>query len=370
MRVIFCGGGTSGHIYPAIAMADIIKTKYKDAQFLFIGRYGGDENRAIEAAGYRLRLLRLRGLKRSLSPKNALAILEALRATEEAKEIIGEFAPDVIIGTGGYVTWPVIRAGIKLGIPTAIHESNAIPGLVTKLLARGCDAVMLGVKEAEKSLPREACTIYVGNPVRADFKRTDRSDARRILGIPKNEFLIVSFGGSLGAEAMNKAIVKYMKNAIKKGKPVMHVHATGRAHYESVRDEVPELASSRRFKLLPYIENVPLWFSAADLAITRSGAMTIAEITECALPSILIPSPNVSGDHQRKNASVLAELGGAVTLDERDLSASSIERLIDELRSSPERIARMKKQLRSLAENDTTARILAVIDLIYEQKDV
>lgn len=369
MRVIFCGGGTSGHIYPAIAMADIIKSKYKNAQFLFIGRYGGDENRAIEAAGYRLVLLRLRGLKRSLSPKNALAILEALRATEEAKTIIDEFAPDLIIGTGGYVTWPVIRAGIKLGIPTAVHESNAIPGLVTKLLARGCDVVMLGVKGVERSLPREARATFVGNPVRADFKSTDKSNARRILGIPKNEFLIVSFGGSLGAEAMNKAIVGYMRNAIKMGKPVMHVHATGRAHFDAVRGEAPELASSRRFKLLPYIENVPLWFSAADLAITRSGAMTIAEITECALPSILIPSPNVSGDHQRKNASVLTELGGAVTLDETQLSAESLEHLIDELRASPERMADMKKQLRNLAENDTCARILEVIDSICEQKD-
>ena len=198
MKIMFCGGGTAGHIYPAIAMAEIMKSARKDTEFLFVGRMGGDENRSIEESGYSLRELKLRGLRRSLSPKNILVMLEALRATELAKDLILEFSPDVIIGTGGYVSWPVIRAGIRLGIPTAIHESNAIPGLVTRLLAQGCDAIMLGIEDARQYLSKRANVHFVGNPVRQDFTRLGRSAARRRLGMRDDEFLIVSFGGSLG----------------------------------------------------------------------------------------------------------------------------------------------------------------------------
>ncbi len=364
MKVIFCGGGTAGHISPAIAMAEIIKDKYKDASFLFIGRACGDENRAITASGYRLRELKLRGLRRSLSPKNVLALLEALKATEKAAEIIEEFSPDLIIGTGGYVTWPVIRAGIRLKIPVAIHESNASPGLVTKLLARGCDAVMLGMKSAEKELPREAKAYYVGNPVRRGFKRIDKHLARRKLGISNEEFLIVSFGGSLGAQRLNDVVTTHMKKCISSGKPIRHLHATGKRNYDEIRSAMPELAEGKRYKIVPYIENVPLWFSAADLAITRAGAITLAEITECNIPSIIIPSPNVSGDHQKKNAEGMCKAGAAVMIEEEDLSQLTLEAKINEILTSKTTREKMKNALSELGKCDTRERILDVIESI------
>lgn len=366
MKIMFCGGGTAGHIYPAIAMAEIIKARHKDAEFLFIGRDGGDENHAVVKSGYPIKELKLRGLKRSLSPVNILAMLEALRATERAADIITGFSPNVIIGTGGYVSWPVIRAGIRLGIPTAIHESNAVPGLVTRLLAPGCDAVMLGMESAKAYFPRLKNLYYTGNPIRRDFIRLDRATARRRLGIRDDEFVTVSFGGSLGADKMNSVITAYMERASAKKSQLRHLHATGRRNFDAISSSLPRLAEGARFSIVPYIENVPLWFSAADLAITRSGAMTLAEIIQCALPAILIPSPNVSGDHQRKNALSISDKGGAILIEEEALTTDVLEQNILELSESRQKLKQMRNCLMSLKKKNCGEAVLSVIESIRE----
>lgn len=344
MRIMFTGGGTAGHVSPALAMAELIAKKYPDAEFVFVGRAGGAEGAAVERAGYPIYTLEVEGISRSLSLHNLSALAKAVRAVGVAKGIINRTSPDIVIGTGGYVCWPTLTAAARLGKPTLIHESNAYPGLVTRLLAPRCDGVMLGVGDAAEHL-RKAKKLYtVGNPVRSLFSEINRSEARRRLGIPEGQLMILSFGGSLGAERLNSAVLGWMRQASEKRYPITHVHAAGRRYYDAIRAEAPELCDRRRgSRILSYIEDMPLWLAAADLAITRSGAMTLAELAAVGVPAILIPSPNVADDHQTKNARAAAERGAAILLPESELSKERLTELLSAIYRDRERLAQMKR---------------------------
>ena len=345
VKIMFCGGGTAGHVYPALAMAQIAKGIYRDAEFVFIGRRGGEENAAITKAGYEVEEITVEGLSRSFSIKSLKAIIKAIAATREAGKLIAKHKPDIVIGTGGYVCWPVLKAALSRKIPTAIHESNAYPGLVTRLLASRCDAVMLGFGEAEEYLGRKSNVYVIGNPVRSDFGKISRKYARRRLGIPEKSFLCVSFGGSLGAAKMNDAIIDAIPEITKRHPGYVHVHATGRRYFDSVKEGAMRITSSSASRIVAYLDNVPLWFAAADLAITRAGAITIAELEAAALPSILIPSPNVSDNHQTKNALAKEAEGGAVLLAEQNLSKEHLIESICTLIDTPERLWAMRSAL-------------------------
>ncbi len=330
MRVLFCGGGTGGHVTPALGMADILRQKYKNATFAFVGRSGGKENEAITREKYKLYTLEVTGLRRSLSPKNASAIIKTLRAVKQAVSIIREFSPDVIIGTGGYVCYPVLRAGIKKKIPTLIHESNAYPGLVTRLIGHKCDGVMLNYEAAEKRLPRVKKAVVCGSPVRTKLKSISREEARRSLGIRGSDFVILSFGGSLGATRINEAMTEVIRVYSSRRTGIVHIHATGRAEYERISRECPEPRGNCR--LMAFIHDMPTYLNAADIAITRCGAMTLSEIAAVRLPAILIPSPNVTANHQLENARALCERNAALMIEESDLTAEALITRIDLLR--------------------------------------
>lgn len=361
MKIVFSGGGTAGHVYPAIAMAEEIYEKYPNAEFLFIGREGGEENSAISKAGYPISHIKIEGLKRGLDIRNISVLIKAFSAEGKAKELLSDFSPDVVIGTGGYVSYPVVAAAIRLGIPTLLHESNAVPGLVTRLLSKRVNRVMLGFCECESALPKGAQCIYTGNPVRRDFTKLTRQAARRLLKLSPRDFVIVSFGGSLGAEALNKAVISSM--LLEKSFPdIVHIHATGRRYYEEISKEHHELIKNSRIRILPYIDNMPKLLSAADLAITRSGAITTAELTALALPSILIPSPNVAGNHQVKNARAIEGLGGALVIEERELSKDTVFTAITELHRDRSRLNTMSKNLRGQITSTERKSPLSVIE--------
>ena len=328
MKVVLVGGGTAGHVNPAVAIAEEILKREPNSQVLFIGREGGREMRAVERAGIKSLSLRVRGLSRKLFGGNIKTVLMALAAERRAAKIIKSVGAELVIATGGYVSWPVLRAAQKLRIKTVIHESNAAPGLVTKLMAKKCDRVLLGYKKAALSLPKKAKISTVGNPLRKDFGFISRQKARNELKISPNEILIVSFGGSGGARELNYAILEVMKEICEKDKRIFHIHAVGDRFFgELTEEDMPK--SSGRIRVVPYIEDMPTVLSAADIAITRAGALTLAELAFTGVAAILVPSPNVTANHQYENAKVICQEGGAILCEEgEDLKERLSETLL------------------------------------------
>lgn len=362
MRVLLTCGGTGGHITPAIAIADMLCENVADLTCLFVGTEGGMENSMVAAAGYEIRALRVVGLSR----RNPLALLRAARllctAEREAGEIIRDFRPDIIIGTGSYACYPALAAGAALGIPTAVHESNAVPGLAVRMLAKRLDRIWLGFEKAAEGLPKGARPLVVGNPTPRGFGKQEAPFPLPV-GCSK---MVLSFGGSLGAAKLNDAMLSLMA-AERKMSGVYHLHATGKREFERVSRAFAErgLAGDPHFALLPFIEDMPAKMAAADLVICRAGAMSITELALAGRAAILVPSPNVTGDHQTKNAAVLAAAGAAVMIEESFLGGGMLEGAVTELLTSPVRRARMEEAIRGFARPDANRSIfLDVLSLI------
>ena len=363
MKVLFTGGGTAGHINPALAAAGYLRQKEPDAQILYVGNKGGMEERLVPQAGFEIKTVHISGFQRKLTPKNlwrnAQTVVRVFTATAEAQKILQEFAPDVCVGTGGYVSGPVIREAAKLGIPCVIHESNAYPGVTTKMLAKSVKTVMLAVPDAKKYLdPKAVCTV-TGNPVRGEVLAAQREESRKALGLDDRP-LVLSFGGSLGASALNRAAAYMLAQSAKEGK-YQHIHGYG-AHDEKFLSECKEfgldLEKSPQIQVLTYIDNMPQCLSAADLVIGRAGAMTLSEIEAKAKASILIPSPNVAENHQFHNAMALVNRGAAEIIEEKDLTGELLWEKVQGILSDPER-------LRSLGENAGKMETLDANERIY-----
>ncbi len=330
MRLLLAGGGTGGHINPAIAVAEAMKRRHGDIEIAFVGREGGDENNAVTSRGFKLYTLRIRGLSRKLSADAVKSALLALRSLKGASEIINEFKPDAVIATGGYVSWPILKRSISAGIPTFLHESNIYPGLVTRMLGEKCDLLLLNSAESLKYLKKVKNYKVVGNPLREDFFKQTKRDARGTLGISGDCTFIVSFGGSLGSERLNEVIAEVM-NGYTEDMNIRHLHACGTRYFEKIKESDPRLTCGGKCKIVPYINNMPTALTAADIVISRSGAMTLSEIAKAGAAAILIPSPNVADDHQRKNAQTLANADAALMIPESELTADALGKRIREI---------------------------------------
>ncbi len=361
MRLLLCGGGTAGHINPAIAVAEELLEGDKNADVLFVGRIGGKENQLIEDRGFKLKTINVQGLKRRLTLKNLSVIKNAINSISEAKTIINEFKPDVIMGTGGYVCWPVLIAGAELKIPTAIHESNITPGLTTRILSKKVDLVFLNKEETKKYITKRAKTLTVGNPLRKGFQRINKTEARRRLGVSENALMIVSFGGSIGSEKMNKVIMDVMEDYSSKNANIRHFHATGKRYYAENKADGHPL---KNCTILPYIEDMPLYLNATDIAICRCGSMTLSEICEAAVPSILIPSPNVTGNHQLANAKYLEKANAAILLEEKNLTSKSLIDAINQLKSEKYGRKTRAKSLKALSTPNSAKIIVSELFLL------
>ena len=352
MNVIFTCGGTGGHINPAISVANILKEKEPDCNILFIGAAGGMEETLVPKAGYELKGLPASGLTRSFTPKaiwnNIVGVARIASALEQSRKIIRDFKPDVILGTGGYASFPALYMGSRMGIPTCVHEANAVPGLATRLVANRVDQILVCFEESRSRYSRQDKVEAVGMPIRREFVYTDRRKAREELGLDERP-LIVSAFGSLGAREMNKAIARFMKLEQDEGMPYQHIHATGSYGWrwmpEHVREVGVRIEDCSGLDMKEYIYNMPTLMAAADLVISRAGASSCNEIAASGTPCILIPSPNVTDNHQEKNARVLADRGACVMIRESDCSG---QRLYDEakrLLSDPRRCSDMRKAL-------------------------
>ncbi|MBR5538450.1 MAG: UDP-N-acetylglucosamine--N-acetylmuramyl-(pentapeptide) pyrophosphoryl-undecaprenol N-acetylglucosamine transferase, partial [Clostridia bacterium] len=318
MRVLMTGGGTGGHVYPALAIASVIKQNEPDSEIAFVGTPSGMENKLVGNAGYKMYHVNVKGFRRSLSPKNLYAMYLALISPERAKKIIREFKPDIVIGTGGYVSWPILVAAAKLGVPSAVHESNAVPGVTVRRLASYVDRVYINYPESAVLLSHKEKALRVGCPLRMDFEAVDKKTAREKLGIPEDKKVILSFGGSLGAEQVNFAMLDFMEDYVASHPEVVHIHATGSIEWEIATGIYKEkgLDKCNNIRFLEYIHDMPLQMAAADLVICRSGANTVSELALMKKAALFIPSPNVTDNQQFKNANAIAEKGGALLIEE------------------------------------------------------
>ncbi len=322
MNILFACGGTAGHINPAVALARLFQERHPGCKVLFVGADGGMETRLVPQEGFDLKTVTISSFYRSLSPAaikhNVGTLLNLTRSRKQAAAILDEFKPDLVVGSGGYASFPVVKAAARRGIPTAVHESNAVPGLTTKALSRVVDAVMVGFEDSRAHYDDPEKVVVTGTPVRGDFFRCTRQEARAQLGLTDDKPLLLSFFGSLGADVMNGYMSEFFKLEQENGFPFHHIHGAGR-NYDAMKANCPENAM---LDLRQYIYDMPLVCAAADLVICRAGASTIAELAAIAKPAILVPSPNVTADHQTQNAKVLAEHGGAVLLPESECSGA------------------------------------------------
>lgn len=374
MRVIFTCGGTGGHINPALAVAKLLRAKRPESEILFVGAVDGMEANLIPREGFRLETLTVASYLRKLTPsairhnvRTAVAIRRALR---RADEIIDEFRPDVILGTGGYASFPMLKQGTKRHIPTAVHESNAVPGLATRLVADRVDKILVSFEECRNAYRNRDRVEVVGMPVQEEFLYTRREDARRTLGIG-DEPLVVSAWGSLGAREMNRKIVDFMRLESKE-KLWRHIHATGSFGWkwmpEYVKEQGIDLAANPQIVMQEYIYNMPTLMAAADLVISRAGASTLNEIAVAGTPCIIVPSPNVTNNHQEKNAAILAAHGAAVVLHENTCDGVLLYRTAKELLADAPRREKMRRSLRKLAVLDSTQRIYQIITELAEAR--
>lgn len=361
MRILFAGGGTAGHINPALAVAGYIKELHPDAEISYIGTADKLESKLVPEKGYDFYTIDVAGLRRKLTPSNVIknisAVKKAISASARSRKLLREINPDIVVGTGGYVSGPVLKQAQKLGFKTAIHEQNAFPGVTTKMLAKNADVVMLAMPEAEKLLNLNKKPVITGNPIRSELLKISREEARKKLGLDERP-LILSFGGSLGARRINEAVtelVKWHNNTEK----FYHIHATGKIGYADVRDALKDFELSDMIDIREYISDMDVCMAAADLVICRAGAITLGEIGACRKPSILIPSPYVAENHQFHNAMTLKKAGAAQILEEKDLSGESLIEMVSSLIEDKNALEKMSQAAGENAIIDANERIYA-----------
>lgn len=374
MRVIFTCGGTGGHINPAIAVAKLLIEKNPSAQILFVGAEDGMETKLIPREGFRLETVRISNYLRSVTPAalwhNAKTVVTIRRALKRADQIIQEFRPDVILGMGGYASFPILRQGVKRHIPTALHEANAVPGLATRMVCDKVDRILVGFADSQAAYKNAERVIPVGMPVREEFVFTKRADARKALGIGE-EPLVVSMWGSLGAREMNKKIAQFMKLECQED-DFRHIHATGSFGWrwmpEYVKQQGVDLAAHPWVTMQEYIYNMPTLMAAADLVISRAGASTLNEIAAAGTPCIIVPSPNVTNNHQEKNARILEKRGAAVVLREQDCDGRVLYETAKQLLADPARREKMRSALHEMAVVDSAERICRIITELARER--
>lgn len=368
MKVLIAGGGTGGHIYPGITIAQTLMEKYDDVQVLFVGARGGLEETLVPRAGFDFVAIPARYLRRRLSPEVFLTAWTAGKGFWEAWRIVGRFRPDVAVGTGGYVSGPVIAAAAMRRVPVVIQEQNAYPGLTSRLLARVAQRIAIGSEAGASYLGRGDKVVVTGNPIRRDILTTSRREAMAVLGLDSGRKTVLIFGGSQGGRTINRAVVEAAPELLRRG-DVQIVHQTGRAGFADVVAAAGDRAvkhsdervSVGHWHILPFIHDMPSAYAAADLVVCRAGAITLAEITAKGLPAVLVPYPYAAERHQDANAAELAEAGAALVVADSDLSGPWLAATVRELLDDDERRQRMAKAALKLGRPDAADRIAAIV---------
>lgn len=361
MRVLFAAGGSGGHINPALAMAQMIKKKYTDAYVAFAGRPNSMEAEMAKKEGFSFFSIDIGGFDRKLSCRNFRSAFLAFQAPGKAKTILKKMDANIVIGTGGYVSYPFMKAAHALKLPSLLFEANATPGLCVRLCERTATRTLLQFEECLSHMRYPSRARVIGAPLREEFYAVTRESARAALGIPQNVFFFLSFGGSLGAAQINRVCTELME-AHKNEKSLLHIHGSGKRYFDDLAKEHPDLVTAGH--LLPYVERMPLYMSAADLILSRAGAITLAEIARLGRAAILVPSPNVSGDHQRRNAYAYQKRNAAWVMEEKDLSAASLGERLEALMKNRAAIRLAEKQAMCFDVPETPRLFLSTLDAI------
>lgn len=369
MRVVLTGGGTGGHIYPAVAVARQLESEDNTAEFLYIGGKKGLESKLVPQENIPFESIEISGFKRKLSFDNVKTILRFLEAVKESRKMLKEFKPDVVVGTGGYVCGPVVYAAAKLGIPSIIHEQNAIPGLTNKFLSRYVDTVAVSFEGAEKAFSSAKNTIYTGNPRATTVQHANPERGFASLGIPKGSKVVLIVGGSRGAKAINDAMIQ-MADQLKNLGEIHVVYVTGDGYYESTLQAIKERLGHipSYLHVLPYVHNMPEVLAATSLIVNRAGASFLAEITSLGIPAILIPSPNVTNNHQEANARTLEKAGAARMLLEKDLTGIALFQNIEDIMKDEKIQRSMMEASKRLGKPDSASLLVAEIKRIAKNK--
>lgn len=360
MRVILSGGGTGGHIYPALAIANKIREKFPEAEILFIGTEGSLESDLVPKAGYKIKFIPISYLKRSLAFHNLKTAGKLVAALFEARRIIRSFRPELVIGTGGFVCGPVLYVAAKMGFKTLIHEQNVFPGLTNRILASSVDRIAISFTEAEgyfKPKDKEKI-VLTGNPVRDEFLKVSSKDASMKYR-PDNRALVLIVGGSGGSKRLNQAAIDLLRLHSANSYRILLV--TGKSHYlpvlEALKDNSDALNAN---SVLPYINDMPYALKACDLIICSSGAITIAEVAAVGKPSILIPKAHTAENHQEYNAKAIEAAGAAIMIRERELSGEALYEAIEKIISDKNTYSKMQEASARLAKTNA-------LDLIFNE---
>ncbi len=358
MRVILSGGGTGGHIYPAISIANKIKEKYPSAEILFIGTEKGMESDVVPKAGYPIKFVTVSYLKRKISMHNIKSAGMLFKGIIEARKIIKDFRPDIVIGTGGFVCGPVVYMAAKLGIKTIIHEQNVFPGLTNRILDRYVDKIALSFKEAEKYFKSKNKLVVTGNPIRAEFFSITKEMAKEKYGTESNIPLVLVVGGSGGALKINNAVIEILKK--NKPKDYKLLLVTGKRLYDDTMKNINISDLANNHEVMPYINDMPVAVNASDLIVCSAGAITISEITAVGKPAILIPKAHTAENHQEYNANAMASKGAAVVIREEELSGEILNKKIDEILNN-------REILRAMGDASREEGIIDAADRIYNE---
>ena len=357
MKVIIAAAGTAGHINPGIAIANKIKEKEDSSEIIFIGTSRGLENDLVLRAGYGLKTIDAYGLSKKISIDNLKKIVATLKATDKARKIIQDFKPDVIVGAGGYICGPVVWAAKKEKIPVVLHESNAFPGKATKMLAKIADTVLISFEEARKRIPNAKNIVFTGTPIKIEKKEYTKEEKNKILkelNLKEDKPIVLVFGGSQGAQKINEAIIGMIENKLNTNYQI--IWATGPKQFDIIKNEFQKkninIDKVENASILPYIYNMEEIMNISDIIVARSGAMTISEISTIGKPSILIPLPNVSQNHQLYNAKVLESVGAAKIILNDELKKDNLNEEIQKIIKTPKLMSKMgEKALTKAVKN-------------------
>ncbi|WP_338469906.1 undecaprenyldiphospho-muramoylpentapeptide beta-N-acetylglucosaminyltransferase [Niallia sp. XMNu-256] len=365
MNIVVSGGGTGGHIYPALALIREIKKRTKDAKFLYIGTQKGLESKLVVRENIPFKSIHITGFKRSISLENVKTVTRFLKGVKDSKKMLKEFKADVVIGTGGYVCGPVVYAASKLGIPTIIHEQNSVPGLTNKFLSRYVDRIAVCFEEAKQYFP-EKKVVLTGNPRASEVLNQDGNKGRLSVGLNKDQPAVLIVGGSRGAKPINEAVLKSLSTLGQK--PYQILYVTGEVHYEEVKKEVDLVGNPENVVIKPFVHNMPEILAGTDLTVARAGATTLAELTSLGIPSILIPSPYVTNNHQEKNARALSDHHAAKLVLEKELSGKKLVEEIDKILLDKDKLLEMKNAARELGIQDASTRLYKLMKELVDHR--
>ena len=362
MKVIIAAAGTGGHINPGIAIANKIKKEEPNSKIIFIGTNRGLENDLVPRAGYELKTIDAYGLSKKISIDNIKKMLKTIKGYGEAKKIIKEFNPDIVIGTGGYICGATISAAHNLKIPTLLHESNAFPGKAVKMLSKKTDTILVSFKDAIDRIKNAKNVVFTGTPTKItkkDYSIQERKEMKNKIGLDENKPIILVFGGSQGAQAINETIIGIAKQKLNKDYQIMW--ATGPKQYDLIKEQFENenlnINHIENMKIVPYIYNMEEIMNLSDIIVARSGAMTVTEISNLGKPSILVPLPNVSNDHQLYNAKALEKVGGAKIILNKDLTENELNKGIRNMIDYPQKMKEMGINALKLQTNDVESKI-------------